>query len=207
MPALNLTGPAAAYLRKRLDLTETEAEVLRYGMQIVAYTVSSLGSIALAGWLAGALPSTLGVAFSAAALRAFSGGAHSRSPLTCNLLGAAMTSLLGKAAQTTVSFLAPPVLLPVLLAAFIPAAIAVWRLAPVDSPAKPITSLARRHKLRRLSLAALFVLTTGQLVLLHGWPALALAVGFGTWWQAFTLTAAGHRFATVLDNFAEIRKG
>jgi accessory gene regulator B len=202
---LNLTGPAAAYLREKLELSAADEEVLRYGLQVVVYALTGLLSMGLAGWLVGALPTALAAALSAGALRLFSGGAHSRSPLTCNLVGAAMASLLGKAAKVAAPLLATPILLLMLLAGFIPAALAVWRLAPVNSPAKPITSFVRRRKLRWLSLAALLTLTVGQLVLVPRWPALAVAVGIGTWWQTFTLTWAGHRFATMLDNFT--RKG
>ncbi|MBC7346941.1 MAG: accessory gene regulator B family protein [Clostridia bacterium] len=205
MLKLDLTGPAATYLREKLGLSAADEEVVRYGLQVVVYTAAGFASISLAGWLVGALPTTLAAALSAGALRLFSGGAHSRSPLTCNLLGAAMACLVGKAAAVAAALFVPPILLLVLLAPFIPATVAVWRLAPVDSPAKPITSPGRRRKLRRLSLAALLTLTVGQMVLLPRWPALAMAVGCGTWWQAFTLTRAGHRFAAVLDNFT--RKG
>jgi hypothetical protein len=75
-------------------------------------------------------------------------------------------------------------------------------LAPVDSPAKPITSVEKRHKFKHLSVALTSLITLGQITLLitGNSPALVLAVSLGTWWQAFTLTGAGHRFASIVDN-------
>lgn len=203
MLRLNLTGPVAAYLRRTLGLSAEDEELLRYGLQVVVYSVAGLASIGLAGWLVAALPTTLAAALAAGALRLFSGGAHSRSPLTCNLLGAAVAALVGKAAVVAASLVSLTTLFVVVLAAFAPTVATVWRLAPVDSPAKPIASPERRRKLRRLSLVALLTLAVGQLALLPWRPALALALGCGIWWQAFTLTRAGHRFATILDNLLE----
>lgn len=48
-----------------------------------------------------------------------------------------MASLVGKAAAVAAPLIGLPTLLVVLLAALIPVTVAVWRLAPVDSPAKP----------------------------------------------------------------------
>lgn len=203
---LNFTGPAAAYLARRLNLSASEEEVIRYGLQVVVYAAANLAAVTLAGWLAGALASTLTASLAAASLRLFSGGAHSRSPVTCALLGAAVASLVGRAAETLASLLGIFGVRVLLAAGLVPAAVTVWRLAPVDSPAKPIVSFARRGKLRRLSLAALFALAAAALALASRWPVLALAAGGGTWWQAFTLTRAGHQLAAAVDKLARGRR-
>jgi accessory gene regulator B len=110
-----------------------------------------------------------------------------------------MAALVGRAAVAAVPFLELSGVRAVLVAGLVPAAVAVWRLAPVDCPAKPITSLARREKLRRLSLVVLALLAGTALVLAPRWPSLALAAGGGLGWQALSLTRTGHRLAAAVD--------
>jgi len=61
--------------------------------------------------------------------------------------------------------------------------------------------------LRRLSLFLLLGLTAGQYLFLAEGKvsAVVLAVSLGIWWQAFSLTRPGHRFATILDTLMERR--
>jgi accessory gene regulator B len=207
LPDFNLTRPAAAYLRKRLNLTPEEEELALYGLQTIVYPTTGLLTILLAGWLLGCFRTTLTAALTAVSLRLLSGGAHAKSPLTCNLLGMVIAPALGKTAAAAAPLFSPPGLALVVAAGFFPALVLVWRLAPVDSPAKPVTSLDQRRKLRRLSILALLLITAGQFFFLLQGRALdlVLAASLGLWWQTFTLTRAGHRFATLLDNFKERR--
>jgi accessory gene regulator B len=203
----NLTRPAAAFLRARLDLTPEEEEIARFGLQIILYTITGFFSIIVVGWLLGCMWTTVTVALTAAYLRLLSGGAHSRSPLTCNIIGMAVAPLLGKTAAITAPFLTSLTLFLAVAAGFVLCLNIVSRLSPVDSPAKPITSSEQRRRLRFLSLLSVLLVTVGQFVLLaiNEAPALVLAASLGLWWQTFTLTEGGHRFATFMDNLKERR--
>ena len=209
MLKFNFTKSTAAYLKAKLNLTPDEEEVARYGLQVLVYTLTGLITICLAGWLLGCFWTTLAVCLTAACLRLFSGGAHSNSPLTCTLLGMVIVPLLGKTAAFTAFFFTPQSLSLIVVPGLILSLIIIWRLAPVDSPAKPITSLDYRKKLHFLSIAAVLLLTSGQaFLLLKGQaPTVVLALSLGLWWQAFTLTQAGHRFATFTDKFKLRKEG
>ena len=209
MLKLNFTKGTAAYLKEKLNLTPDEEEVALYGLQILIYTLSGFLTICLAGWLLGCFWTTLAVCLTAVFLRLFTGGAHSNSPLTCTLLGMVMVPLLGKIAAITAPFFTPLSLALIVAPGFILSLIIIWRLAPVDSPAKPITSLDYRKKLHFLSIAAVLLLAAGQsFVLIKGQaPAVVLALSLGLWWQAFALTKAGHRFATFTDNIKLRKEG
>ncbi|MEW6574674.1 MAG: accessory gene regulator B family protein, partial [Bacillota bacterium] len=137
----------------------------------------------------------------------FSGGAHAKSPLTCILLGTFITPLLGKAAALTAPFLTPSGIGLIIAAGFLPSLVVIWRLAPVDSPAKPVAAPEQRRKLRFLSVTGVLLITAAQLVYLLKGQAhpILLAISLGLWWQAFTLTRSGHWFATFTDNI--IKKG
>lgn len=194
-------------MRKRLNLTPEEEELALYGLQTIVYPATGLLTILLAGWLLGCFRTTLTAALTAVSLRLLSGGAHARSPLTCNLLGMIIAPALGKVAAVAAPFFTPLGLALVVTAGFFPSVVLVWRLAPVDSPAKPINSPEQRRKLRALSVLLVLLITASQFFfLLRGYAsAVVLAASLGLWWQAFTLTRAGHRFATLLDNFKERR--
>jgi len=209
LPKLNFTKNTAVYLKEKLNLTPDEEEVALYGLQILIYTLIGLLTICLGGWLLGCFWTTLAVCLTAAGLRLFTGGAHSSSPLICTLLGMVMIPLLGKIAAVTAPLFTSLSLFLIVAPGFILSLIIIWRLAPVDSPAKPITSIEHRKKLHFLSIAAVLLLTVGQSFLLIKGQALTvvLALSLGLWWQAFALTKAGHRFATFTDNFKLRKEG
>ena len=209
MLRINFTKSTAAYLKEKLNLTPDEEEVALYGLQIVIYTLAGFLTIFLAGWLLGCFWTTLAVCLTAVFLRLFTGGAHSHSPLTCTLLGMVMVPLLGKIAAITTPFFTALSLALIVFPGFILSLIIIWRLAPVDSPAKPIPSPDYRQRLHFLSIAAVLLLTAGQsFLLIKGQaPAVVLALSLGLWWQAFALTRAGHRFATFTDNFKLRKEG
>jgi accessory gene regulator B len=199
---LNLTRSAAEYLQEQLGLTQDETEVILYGLQILMYSLTGILTICLIGWLLGCFWTTLAVALAAGSLRLLSGGAHSSSPLICNLLGMVIAPLLAKIAEFTAVQISHPVLLCVVLSGASFSLLTFYLLAPVDSAAKPITTDHERRKFNRLSVTLAVLITIGQITLLI-WgnsPAVVLAVSFGTWWQAFTLTQAGHRFASIAEH-------
>ncbi|MGB9886533.1 MAG: accessory gene regulator ArgB-like protein [Moorellales bacterium] len=197
---LELVRPAASGLARRLGLAPAEEEVVRYGLQVVVYTAADWAAVAAAGWLAGALSQAVMVTAGTSFLRLFSGGAHSRSPLVCGLVGAAVAAGLGRGALELAARLSPLASVALLIAGGLLVTAAVLRLAPVDCAAHPIRSAERRRRLRRLSLVVLGLLGGISFALVPARPDLALALGGGLWWQGFTLTEAGHRLVAAVDN-------
>ncbi len=206
MLSLNITRPIAAYLKDRLNLSQEEEEIALFGLQFLLYSFTGYISILIIALLLGCFWTTLVATLTSAFLRLFSGGAHSRTPLTCTILGAVIAPLLGKIALITSPLLTSSGLLLTVMLGFIISLIIVWRLAPVDSPAKPITFAVHRKKLHNLSLASVCLITAVQYLLIinkDSFAAIVLSASLGVWWQAFTLTKAGHWFATMLDNILE----
>ncbi len=199
---LNLTRPAAEYFQKQLGLSREETEVIRFGMQTLLYNLAGILTICLVGWLVGYLGATLAVALTAGSLRLLSGGAHSSSPLVCNLLGMVITPFLAIIAEFTVTRVPHAnLLLPVLIGAIL-SVIIFYLLAPVDSLAKPITDKRSRLRFKSLSISLAVMISLGQIALFN-WgnsPNIVLAMSFGIWWQAFTLSKTGHRFASLVDH-------
>jgi len=204
--SLNITRPIASYLKDRLNLSQDEEAIALFGLQFLIYSFTGYISIFVIALLLGCFWTTLVATLTSAFLRLFSGGAHSKTPLRCTILGAVIAPLLGKTALITSPFLTSSGLLLTVMLGFIISLIIVWRLAPVDSPAKPITSSEYRKKMRYLSLASVCLITAAQYLLIinkGSHAAIVLSASLGVWWQAFTLTKAGHWFATLLDNILE----
>lgn len=206
MLRFNLTRPAAAYLREKLNLTPDEEEIALYGLQVIIYTITGFLAVSLAGWLLGCLYTTLAATLTAAFLRLWSGGAHSNSPLTCVLLGAVVSSALGKISLVLAPLLKPFHLFLTVVVGSLLSLTFVWRLAPVDSPAKPILSAEYRRRMWLFSVISVVLIAAAQVALLAvaGALDLVLAMSLGLWWQTFTLTRAGHRFATFIDKMAPL---
>ncbi|MBE3580275.1 MAG: accessory gene regulator B family protein [Thermoanaerobacteraceae bacterium] len=123
--------------------------------------------------------------------------------LTCTLVGMALFPLLGKIADAAAPGMGASGLLLVLAAVSAVCLSTVVRMAPVDSPAKPILSADCRRNLRRLSVAAVILITAAQVALLKaGAYNLVLALSLGLGWQTFSLTRAGHRFAAFVDKLS-----
>lgn len=198
-------GPSrriAAFLRQNLGLTPEEEEVAAYALLVIFLTGASVAGVAFLGWLLGCTGEALAVLASAFVLRSFSGGAHCTSPVRCALTSALLAPALGKLAAAGSFSLGPKALYAVVLGGGGVAAWLCWRLAPVESPAKPLTSEAARTFFRRASTAAAAGAALLQSALLRFTtvpPSLVLAATAGLLWQAFTLTAAGHRFVAGLD--------
>lgn len=198
----NITRQAIDFLKKSLNLSQDDAEIALYGLQVLLYTTTGFLTISLMGWLWGCLAATLAVMLTTAVLRSFSGGAHSCSPLLCNLIGMIVVPLLGKAAVLWGSLLSRASLWWLVLPGFLITLLVVGRLAPVESPAKPLSSDEERRRFRLWSVQVVLLATALQVMMLFterpSWS--ILAISFGLWWQAFTLTAAGRRLAAFLDN-------
>ena len=202
---LEVVRPFAAYLREQLDLTPDQEAVAVYGLQSLLYPVVDFLCICLAGWLLGCLAATAVVALAMFLLRLFTHGAHSRSPLTCTLLGVIVVPALGKIAVLTAPLCTGTELSLLITVGFLVVVSTVWRLAPADDPARPVTAAGERQKLRRYALLVVLLVAAVQSALLftglQAYP-VVLATSFGLWWQAFTLTGAGHRFAVLLDDIS-----
>lgn len=208
MVKFNVVNPFAAFLQKELNLTQDQKEIASYGLQVLIYSLIGVGSILVAGWLLGCFWTTLTVMVSTGCLRVVSGGAHSKTPLTCGILGVFLGPSLGKMAALCGEMLSPSALLMLITVGFLVSLYTVSRFAPVDSSAKPISSVEKRGKLRFVSVAVLCSITAVQILLFYTVvkaPQIVLAASLGVWWQAFTLTGVGHRFVTFLDDLKERR--
>ncbi|MHB1043825.1 MAG: accessory gene regulator ArgB-like protein [Eubacteriales bacterium] len=209
MPRPLIYQRSAEYLQRQLGLSAMDTETAAFALEAIASITLPLAAIAMAGWLFGCLAVTLTVLFASYCIRFFAGGAHCSSLSRCTLLGALVTGVLGRMAASSGPSLPQAYLLAFTTAATATAMITCWRLAPLDSPAKPVNNPVVRHQIRVLAVAAaavtgILALTLSVMAVPIGSP-YALAIGFAQILQSFILTRAGNRFVDFMDKLLDFK--
>ncbi|ACA55486.1 accessory gene regulator ArgB-like protein [Clostridium botulinum] len=215
-----ISNNIAKKIALELNLDNDKKEVIAYGTFAFFQTIFSIFLIIIFGYLFNVQIEALMISFTISILRKSSGGVHATSPNNCAIIGT--TICVGFA--IIVVFLASSLInLNILL--FLGAIIFVWsyyiiyKLAPVDSKAKPIEKSKRVKKLKKSSIITLsvyLVIILINFVLYYKmmnkkYIIYSLCVYSGIVWQTFTLTQYGHLVVKKLDDFlnymVDIKKG
>jgi len=194
----------AGYLKKELELTADQEEVALYSLEIIIYGFLTFLAVGVVDWLLGCRGAALIVLSTIIFLRSFSGGGHSDNPFSCIVASVILTALSGKLAILTAPLLSNYLLVVLIIFGFGLSFFLNWRLAPVNSPAKPLASESGRRRFWVLSWATVILVFMIQVGLLYFIPlnksaAAILAMEAGLLWQAFSLTEAGHRFFALTN--------
>jgi len=198
----------ADYLGDKLALDEKTRDVVRFGAENLFLGAAGLAAIGMVAWLLRCLPETLLLTGVVIVTRSFAGGAHLGGPVRCTAFTALIFPALGAAARLIAGI---GTLVPVFCAAAtLVSLVGVLLLAPADSAAKPIRTLAHRRRLKKLAGCAVLGAAVLQACLLAGGSSarpLAAAAGTGLLWQFFVLTRAGHAVMRAIDRVVDARTG
>lgn len=190
-----------------LNMNEEQKAVIRYGIFAMIQTSIAIGMSILFGMLLGVLIPSLIISLVAVLLRKYSGGAHAQTPEACVVIGT-FVSVGGALAVSYISWnMGCIILLGIIL--FGIAYWIIWKLAPVDSAAKPIRREEKKKMLKKrsiyilmiyyimISISLLFYLNNGNKDLLLYIACVYVGIG----WQVFTLTHTGHLVMKKIDLF------
>lgn len=183
----------AGFLSKELVKSKDETEVISYG--IFAFFQITLGIIAtlIFGIIFNVAKEALIVTLSIIILRKSSGGVHASTPWKC----ISITVLLGLGFSVLSKTIVCDIftLLMINFIIFIISFILILIYAPCDSLNKPIKSITKRKRLKKLSIITVIVLFSISLSLIFfrniigfKYTSYSLSVSFGVLWQSFTLT-------------------
>lgn len=203
----------AAKLAMELGYDDDKKAVMAYGAFALIQILISIGLIVIFGLMFGVVIEALIISFSASILRKYSGGVHSSSPNTCTFLGTVVCvgfASLIKMFPAPVAGIKGFLVIGVLVFAW--SCYTVSKLAPVDTPNKPIRSAEKRGRMKKGALAVLgiyFLIACANIsAYLHfqsdAFFIYATCLTFGMLWQVFTLTVSGHRVIEKLDLFLHI---
>lgn len=203
----------AAKLADELEYDNDKREVMAYGAFALTQMFISVGLVMIFGFIFHVFVEALIISFAASILRKYSGGVHASSPNTCTFLGIVVCvgfASLIKLALAPMLGIKEFLILGVLV--FTWSYYTVSKLAPVDTPNKPIRSEAKRKRMKEGAFAVLGVYSLIACANIFAyfyfrWDAFfvyAICLTFGMFWQVFTLTRIGHGVIERLDQFLHI---
>lgn len=195
---------------EELSLDKDKKEVLSYGIFAILNTSISIFLIAVFGIVFKVAIEALIVAFIGSSFRKYSGGVHASSPDRCAAIG---TVICVGQALFFVNLIMPIINLTFCLAigavVFAIAFYLVNKLAPVDSPSKPIRTEEKRIRMKKGSILSLSVYILISVINISLYTAAgekrflaySLCIYGGVAWQVFTLTRVGHNTINKIDTF------
>lgn len=198
----------AGHLAGQAGLSKEKENILAYVIEVLLINTINLVLALLLGFLVGAWRSTVICLVTVFFFRHTAGGAHSNSPWRCGLITVTVFPLMALLAQ---KILLDQAVIDLLAAVVFSAGLAILlALAPVDSPAAPIVSPARRKKLKFLSVVVL--LTSLMIIVILRQTSWAyakeaqLCILFSISWVCFMLSKQGHQSISMVDKITIVIK-
>jgi len=192
-----------------LKLDEDSKEVIAYGAFAILQIVLSTALVVFFGYLFNVLVEALIITFTSIILRKYSGGFHFSSPNICMSVGTIMCMILSKTALKLGNLADYKFMFILGFVTFIIAYFIIYKLAPVDSPSKPIRKLEKRKRMKKgsiLVLNAYVIIAIINMIIYSqlGYKKLLIygtCFYIGILWQTFTLTSFGHIVSKKIDAF------
>ena len=201
-----LSKSIAETISNKLQYDSDKKAVIAYGLSAIFQMVTIFVITSVIGLAGGFWIESMVIFLSVGILRKSTGGAHSQTFQACLIISIFSISLL--------SFLSSYILpvnttniyiVAVILLVFLVSFIFIYKLAPVDSPAKPIVKKEKIIRLRKNSIATLLVYLAIALICFYFSSIIpfllkiSISLCFATLWQVFTLTKPGHRTIAAID--------
>lgn len=188
----------SSYIAKELILDDDKKSVISYGLFAAIQMGICIGLVIIFGVIFNVAIEALIISLSISILRKSSGGVHANSPGRCAVIGTIVSvgmALICKYITVSIGFVALIGNIIFLWAFYI-----IYKLAPVDSIAKPIKSIDKRRRLKKSSVRVLscylFIVITNLLCYLCfknlNLLTYSLCIYMGLLWQIFSLTKSGH---------------
>jgi accessory gene regulator B len=192
-------------ITQELNLDDDKKSIINYGIFAFVQIGICIGLVIIFGLIFNVVIEALIVSFTISILRKSSGGVHATSPGRCAIIGTITSIGLG--------FISKYINASLGLIIFVGSIVFIWsyyivyKLAPVDSIAKPIKNIKKRTRLKKSSIMILsvylfiviinilyFYFMKNSIVLMY-----SLCIYMGLLWQIFSLTKYGHLVMGKLD--------
>lgn len=213
-----LSKKLASNIAKTLGYDDEKEQVVAYGLTALLQTVVTVLIVFIIGLIVGTPIESLILCFSVSSLRKYSGGAHVSYIELCTAMGVVYCIIFAVISRyVLVSLISPGIMIAADVVVYALAYFSIYKLAPVDSPNKPIKTLKKKQRMRKGSYITLSVFLAASLIfLLTGFHSrimfsYGISLLFGIAWQIFTLTSLGSRFLHRMDSMLRkplnLRKG
>lgn len=196
----------AIKLKNELNLDNDNYEIVKYGLYAFFHMILSIIIIGIFGAIFGVFLESLIISFAVAILRKSSGGVHASTELNCIIVGV-MISVIPSLILVNIEVNVINTVIFCALA-FSIVTFLIYKLAPVDTPNKPIKSQKKIKRLRRVSFITLGIYTILVFVSLYlgikmesqNLLKYSLCISFGSLWQGLTLTKLGNIVLNIMDS-------
>ena len=193
-------------LKNQLNLNEDKASIIEYGLFAFFHMSISILLVAVIGLIFNVMIEALIISFVVAILRKFSGGAHASTALNCAIVGVLISVIPAHIVKNLnfninyIIFIGIPLYIILL--------IIIYKLAPVDSPNKPIKKQEKIKKLKKGSiiLLSIYMIIVAFNVIIYYisknyiFLVYSACIYIGMLWQVFTLTKYGHILVNIVDS-------
>jgi accessory gene regulator B len=141
----------SGYIAEELNLTEKKRDKIRFGIELLISTFSSVFTTLFLAWLLGNFKPVLFILFSSAMLKQVSGGIHLKTVWECTLFSALFCNLLGLVAISFEGFIYNYWLIFLVISVlYIIISLLLW--SPAEVEEKPIKSEEKRRNLKLISI-------------------------------------------------------
>lgn len=190
---------------QELEYDKNKIAVINYGLFAFVQTIFSVLLVLIFGWIFNCLNEALIIAFSASILRKYSGGVHATTPLKCAIFGMILSVGMSIIVNNINISFKLVILIGVVI--FIISYYLIYKLAPVDSAAKPIRKV---ENIKRLKGSSILILTIYLAIIIFNifWYLrsneirilkYSICIYIGLSWQVFSLTESGHKLLNKID--------
>lgn len=204
----NLSNKIGCKFASTLKLDKDHEEIVAYGSFIFLQKLWSFFLVMVIGAIFGVFLESLVVFFTSSLLRKYSGGVHASSPNGCAIIGAIISVSLALIIKVIFKTINIELVVIIGIICFALSYYVVYKLAPVDSPEKPIVKFEKKQYLKKCSIGVLnflLVVTSSMLLFYTTYKIIFLfnfigCICIGVLWQVFTLTSKGHAIIFKLDS-------
>lgn len=193
-------------IASELNLDNDNKEVIAYGIFVIIQMMYNILLVILFGVIFNVLIEALIASFVISILRKSSGGAHASSPGICAVVGTIVAIVIGLVSNINMN-IDSIILIESII--FILSYYIVFKLAPVQSPTKPIKTKKKKRRLKKGSIIILsiyliivsistilyFYINVDELIIY------SICISGGVIWQVLSLTKFGYILVELIDTF------
>jgi len=205
----NICGKISSKIARELNLDDDKKSVINYGIFAFIQMVICIALVVIFGFIFNVVSEALIISFTISLLRKSSGGIHASSPGRCAIIGTIVSVGMGLLSKYINVNFSGVVLMGVII--FIWSYYIIYKLAPVDSIAKPIKSIEKKKRLKKSSMMILsiyliivvinllyFYFMKDYIVLVY-----SSCIYMGLFWQVFSLTKYSPLLMGKLDKHSK----
>lgn len=197
----------ALKIKNENNLNEEKYEVIKYGLHAVFQMAFSILTVIIIGAIFNVAFEAFIISLIISILRRSAGGAHASTELNCALIGALVSVFL--AVLIMKINMGIELAIVILIIAMMISYILLRKLAPVDSPNKPIRTEKKIKRLKKASLITwviymILVIIFMELSIIFKidyFEKVGFLITFGCLWQSYTLTRSCHNLYEIMDGF------